>query len=52
METISGSEGDRPDRDPEVADDEAREMPPEPAPSPGEIDRANLGQDDVSEQAP
>ncbi len=52
METTPGPEGDRVERNNEVTGDEGREMPPEPEPSPGEIDRARLGEDDVSEQAP
>lgn len=52
METIPGPERDDPERSSEVIGDEAREMPPEPEPSPGEMDRARLDEDDVSEQAP
>lgn len=46
---MPGAEGDRPDRDSEVVGDE---MPPEPEASPGEMDRARLDEDDVSQQAP
>lgn len=52
MESLPGSERDQPERSSGDIDDEGREMPPEPEPSPGEIDRARLGEDDVSEQAP
>jgi hypothetical protein len=54
MESIGGPERDRAKRgDPDdVVTDDSREMPPEPAPSPGEADRARLGEEDVSEQAP
>ncbi len=52
METIPRPEGDDPERRSEDIGNEATEMPPEPAPSPGEVDRARLGEDDVSEQAP
>ncbi len=52
METIREPEPDRPDGDDNISTDEGREMPPEPMPSPGEVDRERLGQDDVSEQAP
>jgi hypothetical protein len=54
METIGGPERDRPDLNDsdDVGADEGREMPPEPAPSPGEADRASIGDEDVSEQAP
>ena len=52
METTPGPERDDTERGSEDIADERREMPPEPAPSPGEMDRARLGEDDVSEQAP
>ncbi len=53
METTGEQDRDRDlDRDRDVQDDDGVEMPPEGVPSPGEVDRANLGQDDVSEQAP
>ncbi len=52
MESIGDAERDRPERSADITDDEGREMPPEPEPSPGEIDREKLGEDDVSEQAP
>ena len=52
METTPSPERDNVERDSEITGDEGREMPPEPVPSPGEIDRERLGQDDVSEQAP
>ncbi len=52
METTPEPERDRTERNTGVTGDEGREMPPEPAPSPGEIDRARLGEEDVSEQAP
>lgn len=38
--------------DPNVEGDEKIPMPPDPVPSPGEVDRARLGEDDVSDQAP
>lgn len=52
METIPGPERDDRERGSEDIGDEGREMPPEPVPSPGEVDRARLGEEDVSEQAP
>ncbi len=52
MDTTRGTDPDRPDRDRDITDDEGQPMPPEPLPSPGEVDRERLGQDDVSEQAP
>ncbi len=53
METIRGSDPDEPATSgSDVAGNERPEMPPEPEPSPGERDRAGLGDDDVSEQAP
>ena len=52
METTPDPERDDVERRSEDIGDEGREMPPEPAPSPGEMDRARLGEDDVSEQAP
>ncbi len=52
METIPGPERDDAERSSEDIGDEAREMPPEPAPSPGEMDRARLGEHHESEQAP
>jgi ferritin-like metal-binding protein YciE len=48
-----GGSVDRPlGTDPDVEGDEGVPMPPEPVPSPGEVDRARLGEEDVSEQAP
>lgn len=52
MEKRQETDPDRPDRDRGITGDEGDPMPPEPAPSPGELDRERLGQDDVSEQAP
>ena len=52
METTRGADPDRPGGDRDMTNDEGREMPPEPVPSPGEIDRERLGDDDVAEQAP